>query len=274
VSTPRRALVLGSGGATGIAWEIGVLAGLADGGVPLASEQVIGTSAGALVAARLTTGSTVEQLLAEVAEPTEPLGRAGPVALARLLAAQLYPSRRHALAWLGRRAERSWTPVSEAVWVAGLVPDLIGRPWPAPLVIVATEAASGRPAYFSARQPIDLAVAVAASCAMPGVFPAVQVDDRLYFDGGLRSPANLDLAAGADSVIALAPFGGSVRRHRRPSEQAKVLSAAVALLHPDAASRSAIGLDVLDPGRSARVAATGRDQGRDLAVRLGGNWPR
>ena len=47
-----RALVLGSGGIVGIAWEIGVLAGLAEHGVDLGeADLVIGTSAGAVVGA-------------------------------------------------------------------------------------------------------------------------------------------------------------------------------------------------------------------------------
>jgi NTE family protein len=43
----RRALVLGAGGEAGIAWEVGLLAGLADRGVDLtAADLVVGTSAG------------------------------------------------------------------------------------------------------------------------------------------------------------------------------------------------------------------------------------
>lgn len=266
--------MLGSGGATGIAWEAGVLAGLADAGVDLDAELVLGTSAGALVAARLTSGWSPAELVVAAAAPVERAGRAGAGALARLLAAQLYPSRRHALAWLGRRAAREWTAGAQARWIELLAPDLSGRAWPEPLVIVATDVAFGRPAYFSARHPADLAAAIAASCAMPGVFPAVRVDGRLYFDGGLRSPLNLDLAESADSVIALAPLAGAVRAHRRATHQAGRLDARVVLIRPDAASRGAIGRDLLDPRRSARVTAAGRAQGSALGARLGGEWPR
>ena len=53
----RRALVLGGGGVTGIAWEIGVIAGLADRGIDLAAADVIiGTSAGSVVGADITSG--------------------------------------------------------------------------------------------------------------------------------------------------------------------------------------------------------------------------
>src|SRR4051794_35224546 len=60
-----RALVLGGGGVTGVAWEIGMLAGLADAGVELgAADVVIGTSAGAAVGAQLTSGLPLEDLFA------------------------------------------------------------------------------------------------------------------------------------------------------------------------------------------------------------------
>jgi predicted acylesterase/phospholipase RssA len=50
-SDQRTALVLGGGGITGIAWEIGVLAGLAEAGTDLSgADLVVGTSAGSVVA--------------------------------------------------------------------------------------------------------------------------------------------------------------------------------------------------------------------------------
>ncbi|MGO8895116.1 MAG: patatin-like phospholipase family protein, partial [Streptosporangiaceae bacterium] len=59
----RRALILGGGGVTGIAWEIGVIAGLADRGIDLAAADVIiGTSAGSVVGADITSGQEPEAL--------------------------------------------------------------------------------------------------------------------------------------------------------------------------------------------------------------------
>ena len=59
----RRALVLGGGGNTGIAWEAGVLDGLADGGVdPADSDLIVGTSAGAIVGAYLALGHSPRDL--------------------------------------------------------------------------------------------------------------------------------------------------------------------------------------------------------------------
>jgi NTE family protein len=53
-ATGGSAIVLGGGGVTGIAWEIGVLAGLLDAGVDLGADAVFGTSAGSFVGTALT----------------------------------------------------------------------------------------------------------------------------------------------------------------------------------------------------------------------------
>ena len=61
MSDQRTALVLGGGGITGIAWEIGVLAGLAEAGVDLTgADLVVGTSAGSVVGAQITSGAPLE----------------------------------------------------------------------------------------------------------------------------------------------------------------------------------------------------------------------
>src|SRR3954464_9126569 len=63
MSDQRRALVLGGGGITGVAWEIGVLAGLADAGVDLTgADLVVGTSAGSVVGAQGTSGAELATL--------------------------------------------------------------------------------------------------------------------------------------------------------------------------------------------------------------------
>jgi NTE family protein len=55
------ALVLGGGGVTGIAWELGVLAGLAEVGLDLTrADVVVGTSAGSVVGAIVTNGEPLE----------------------------------------------------------------------------------------------------------------------------------------------------------------------------------------------------------------------
>lgn len=61
----RTALVLGGGGITGAAWEIGLLVGLAEAGVDLTTaDLVVGTSAGAVVGAQVLSGVSIEDLYA------------------------------------------------------------------------------------------------------------------------------------------------------------------------------------------------------------------
>ena len=65
-----RALVLGGGGVAGIAWEIGLLNGLAEGGVDVTRpDLVVGTSAGATVAAQITSGVGLAELFRRQTDP-------------------------------------------------------------------------------------------------------------------------------------------------------------------------------------------------------------
>ena len=59
---PSRAVVLGGGGLAGIAWEVGVLIGLADAGIDvLDADLVVGTSAGSAVGAGVTSVEVLKQ---------------------------------------------------------------------------------------------------------------------------------------------------------------------------------------------------------------------
>jgi len=65
-----RALVLGGGGITGMAWEVGVLVGLQDAGVDVSNaDAVIGTSAGAYVGAAVASGHDLHALFDVQSEP-------------------------------------------------------------------------------------------------------------------------------------------------------------------------------------------------------------
>src|SRR6516164_11738789 len=84
----RRALVLGGGGLTGIAWETGLIAGLAGFGIDLAAADVIiGTSAGSVVGTDIASGQEPEALYrVQLAPPApEPAARIGWDFIGRLL---------------------------------------------------------------------------------------------------------------------------------------------------------------------------------------------
>ena len=94
--------------------------------------------------------------------------------------------------------------------------------------------------------------AVAASCAVPGVYPPVRIDGRRYVDGGMRSAANADLAQGYDRLVVLAPIPRGVGPMASVDAQVTGMVSRVAVVSPDAASRKAIGRNVLDPAAGRR----------------------
>lgn len=259
-------MVLGGGGLTGIAWLHGVLDAMPP--VVGTADRVVGTSAGGLLATRLLLGGEATGLRDHV----EALAgvRFGPAAVARLIAAQLWPSRRHGLQWLGRASARRSTSMTEDEFVALVAAALGSTHWPETLVLVAVDTRAGRPAYFTRRSGVELPRAVAASCAMPGVFPAVTIDGRRYSDGGLRSPANADLASGCERVLILAPQGRSVRPVRRPSYQAERLRAEGAEVVLLQAVRPEI--DVMASGGMQAALDRGRAEGRTITAEVAALW--
>lgn len=271
----ERAIVLGGGGVTGIGWEVGVLAGLRDGDVDVgAADLVIGTSAGAFVGALLAGGAELTLTATRVAEdgsaPDLPSVDFGLVAQAfgvmsdRSLPAATARTRVGALA---REAEVG-DPAAFVAWFADRLPL---ADWPPALRVTAVDAVSGQPVTWTASSGVDLVTAVAASCAVPCVFPPVPVGGSLYMDGGVRSVTNADLAAGASAVIVLAPIVGLFRG--TPTEELRALGdARHALVAPDADAREAMGDNVFDDSRRAPAVAAGRAQGAASAAALKAVW--
>lgn len=281
----EKALVLGGGGVTGIAWELGILAGLCDNGLDLRDAGlVVGTSAGSVVGAQITSGTGLDTLYNIQLVPPEVSGeRAANFDLAMMeamfrsamsagtLDAQLLRARIGAFAL-------SASNVPESVRHTIIESRLPARDWPASpaLLIVAVDTASGHERIFDRDSGVALVDAVAASCAVPGVWPPVTIDGRRYMDGGMRSVTNADLALGSQRIIILSPAGmadmgplGNVRDEVALLERE---GGRVEVVSPDAASVEAIGPNVLDPARRAVSAEAGRQQGRTLAAALRGLW--
>jgi NTE family protein len=264
----RRALVLGAGGEAGIAWEVGLLAGLAGRGVDLtAADLVVGTSAGAGVAARINSGTTLAELYETQLAPAdgEIVTSFGPRVIAKYIWA-VAPARRSpvkARIRLGRMAVRSRTePAAERRAV--IAARLGTHDWPTGnLVITAVDVDTGELATFDSGSGVDLVDAVGASCAVPGVWPPVTINGRRLMDGGMRSPANADLAAGYDRVVVVAPITRGLKPIPSVIDQVTELARscqAVALLVPDAASVAAFGRNLLDPRTRAPSARAGYAQ--------------
>lgn len=273
-----RALVLGGGGITGIAWELGLIAGLAEKGIDILSpDLVVGTSAGSVVGAQILSGQSIEDLYAaQLADPTgEASARMGAGALARFVIASAWPGGGgRGRAYLGRAALGAKTnPESDSR--AAFVRLVPRDSWPERrLLVTAVDAETGEPRFFDRDSGVELRDAVAASCAVPIVWPPITIQGHRYIDGGVRSIANADLASGCDRVIVVAPVTFALRRSGRISAQLASLGHDVRSLvvSPDAEARAAIGRNVLDPAQRAASARAGRRQAAVVAPAVEAVW--
>jgi NTE family protein len=268
------ALVLGGGGVAGIAWMTGLLAGLADAGQDVTgADLVIGTSAGANVAAQLGSGLPLEELFARQADPALQSRELMAVIDWEKFAADLQPHLARTstpagqLRGFGRFALDADT-VPEPERVAVIESRLPSREWPlTPMKLTAVDCVSGELAVFDAASGVSLVDAVAASSAVPGIWPPVTIEGRRYMDGGVRSPDNADLAAGAGRIVVISPLGldsplPTPLPLRDVLASLKDGGATVTLISPDDASAAAIGPNALDPATRLPAATAGRAQGR------------
>jgi len=279
-----------------------VLAGLDEGEDfdSRACERYLGTSAGSIVAASLVAGIEPASRLGQLPEQPSfsaqeapqsslwslPLGAAaelggaaaGPLAslalnvaapggaLLRRTALRRVPEGRRSLGQLTRAVERS------------------GASWDGRLWVAAVDLQRGTRVVFGApgAPALSVAVAVEASCAIPGVFQPVRCAGRAYVDGGVWSPTNMDAieAHRGMSVLCLNPTGslrpalgsltgalGSVSRGVAAAEALALRhrGADVHTINPDATSTAALGTNLMDPARRGAVIAAGLAQGRKLA---------
>ncbi|MGY1815815.1 patatin-like phospholipase family protein [Blastococcus sp. SYSU D00820] len=278
-----RALVLGGGGVAGIAWEIGLLAGLAAAGVDVRdADLVVGTSAGSVVGALLRGGRDLEELYREQLAPVPPSEPAGVqfdanrmmTAMGAAVAGATGPE--EARARIGAIALRTPT-VPEAERRAIIAGRIGGAGWPERrLVVTAVDTGDGAFAAFEAGSGVPLLDAVAASCAVPGVWPPITIRGRRYMDGGLRSVTNADLATGHDRVLVVAPMRGFPESPLGPSldQELELLrrEAQAHLVTADAAALQAFGTNPLDVVTRAPSARAGRAQAEAEADAVRALW--
>jgi NTE family protein len=279
------ALVLGGGGIAGIAWETGLLVGLAEAGRDVRNADLfVGTSAGANVSAQITSGLPLDELFQRLVDPalqTQELA--------------LQPNFQEMLAEFTRAFKEGGTgseilqrigalalavpTAPEAQRREVIVSRLPVHSWPqSRLEIVAIDAFSGERTIFKRDSGVELVDAVMASSALPYAWPPATINQRRYIDGGCYSIANLDLAAGFDKVLVLQPdlppfpflesLDEQIERLQREGAQIEVIT-------PDKAMKAAlasVGGNALNPSLRGIAADLGREQGRHEAARVAALW--
>jgi NTE family protein len=279
----KRALVLAGGGVAGIAWELGVLRGLQDAdpalaGQVLAADLVVGTSAGSAVAAQITSGVPLadlydRQLSPESAEIEIEMDMEE--LLARFTAATAdVTSQDEALKAIGALALDTRT-VDEAVRKAAIAARLPVPDWPdRPVLLPAIDALTGEVVVFSRDSGVALVDAVAASCAVPGIWPPVTINGRRYIDGGIRSATNADLAAGHDRILVVTPaLPGQPAPFDQLDGEIEGLKPGVAhVIYADADSVAAFGANPLSPATRPPAAQAGRAIGQAQAAAVASLW--
>jgi NTE family protein len=276
-------LVLAGGGVAGIAWELGVLRGIQDADPDLltqvlAADVVVGTSAGSAVAAQITSGTALEDLYsAQLSETSSEIeveldldelmarfaaaaaGAAGPEDLRRRIGALALAT----------------DTVSESIRLAAVAARLPVPTWPdRDILLPAVDAESGETIVFGRDSGVALVDAVAASCAVPGVWPPVTINGRRYIDGGLRSATNADLAAGCDRTLVVTPTAAGTTQPwgNLEHELAQLRPGDALAVYADATSVAAFGSNPLSPATRSPAAQAGRAIGRLRAAEIARLW--
>jgi NTE family protein len=304
---PRVGLVLGAGGVLGGAWLVGALHAITSesGWDPGSADHIVGTSAGSMIGALVASGVPPWFMVAHSAGEsfkgltdaegnessdadrsagaTFRLDRGGlglgPGSWRLGVASLAHPFRYTPMAvlsgWLPRGVF-STEPLKQTVRRA-CAEDWAPHPnyW-----AMAVDYTTGRRVPFgrAGSPPAKLPDAVAASCAIPGFYAAVEIGGRRYVDGGVYSPSNLDVlrAESLDLVIALNPMSslhvGAPRTvperlalrireaaGRRLGHEAKRLRAAgieVEMIQPTLDDLQVIGTNMMSSRRRHEVIET------------------
>jgi len=293
----NRALVLSGGGPICESWESGLVAGMAEKGVNLSrADLIIGTSAGSIVGAQLAINRAPSSMHAFEAAleastfrpPPSAAGSPPPMLdeamlgkkLGELAAGKRPPEQ--VRAEIGAWALSAHPVLSEDAFVGLFMRLFPDQAWPqTQFQCVAVNADNGSLKIFGKDSGVDLARAVAASCAVPGLFPPIKIDGHRYIDGGMRSLTNADLVKGYKAVLVFnfIPNPRTTKIARSfgtlSDRELKILrdsGSTVETITPDPKSLAAFGPNQQDPNRRAAAFAAGIEQGRAEAQKLKVLW--
>jgi len=266
------AVVLGGGGATGIAWESGIIAGLLSTGINLANaETILGTSAGSFVGSALASGYNMADYYAMqlTGNHAEPHVKAS--AITRLLWVMAFilggKDKNKVGRGMGNIARRHPAKISLDERLQVVQSRLVVQSFPSKLKVTAVDALTGETHLFDSQSGISLEKAVAASGAVPGVWPSISINETEWIDGGMISSTNALLVRGHKKIVILSPLpkrNGGISGTFEDAEKLKE-SAEVVLFTPDEISKKAIGENIYDATKAKAAASAGFEQGRSAA---------
>lgn len=277
---------------------------------PGIADVIVGTSAGSIAGTLLRAGWTTDDLAAWASE-AEPLeaGRLHREFLDRVAAAPMrwrWPVARNPLGLARLAVGAASGRVAPSAALMSALPygpidasgvlerfGAVATVWPdAPLWLPAVRMADGRRVVFGLDRQAPLGRAVAASCAIPGMYRPVFVDGHRYIDGGAHSSTNADVLVAADVELAIviAPMSTEAKlsgvrpdrlarnavatRLRRECDVLRRRGIDTVVFQPDAPTLAAMGVNMLDGARTRRVVtaaflATGGQITPELRRRIG-----
>ncbi|HYZ68139.1 MAG TPA: patatin-like phospholipase family protein, partial [Mycobacterium sp.] len=235
-------------------------------------EVLVGTSAGSTVAAQLSSGLSLDvlfdrQINASSAELNPNVGVEEITELFLTAISTPNTTTAEKLQKIGAVALSKAT-VSEAVRRDVIAQRLPSHEWPDRVLrISAIDTATGELIAFDSDSDVGLVDAVAASCAVPGVWPPVTIDGRRYMDGGVGSSVNMALADDCAVAVVLVPSGRSAPSpfDSGAAEEVEAFGGSAFGVFADDESIAAFGPNPLDPACRKPSALAGRAQGRRVA---------
>ena len=279
-------IVLGAGGPLGWAYHLGVVQGVRDaiGGEPANADRVVGTSAGAAIAATLLAGTPTDQVIELISSPPSDADREE----LRSNGTRLWQDPMRALRPVAPGLIRCVRHVGVPTAIAGLLPAgpfptgmlrqfATTHEWPTQLWVPSVRLDDGRTVVFGRDLiPSTLGDALEATSAIPGVFQPKTIDGARYVDGAVASSthAHTLVAEQLDVILISAPSarngGGPLRARARRSlenenESLRAAGSQTRILIPDnhvlqaaegfPRKRPQAAADIVEAARRQTVAA-------------------
>lgn len=280
-------MVLGAGGPVGRAWQTGLAAGLSSFGVDFSSaDLIVGTSAGAIVGAEIALGRDMNDSLpasTPSAPPLRPDGVQELMAAIARAAASVTPALE--LMRIGQIALAAEVPSEEATLHRPNLAAVAGQVWPSNFEATSVNARTGHLQVWSASSEVPLQKALAASSALPGVWPPITIGADRYMDGGLWSMLNADVAKGHGRVVVVSCRDleiGSVTDPSAPAIRAQLAEigglresgSTVEIITPDAnfLALTNNGASLLNTALESEAFDMGKLQAEDEVARIRSVW--